>query len=71
MVFKAMAGISEPDPYDLWTSEEALNENIPEAAVIGTGYQGHFKSMLVKDWNSLNIAEVNTPILTSQAKKKV
>ncbi|XP_033633572.1 uncharacterized protein LOC117295114 [Asterias rubens] len=65
MVFKAMAGISEPDPYDLWTSEEALNENIPEAAVIGTGYQGHFKSMLVKDWNSLNIAEVRVSLYSA------
>ena len=58
MVFKAMGGISYPDPYELWTSEEALNENIPEASEIGTGYRGHFKSMLVKEWNSLNIAEV-------------
>ncbi|XP_038046844.1 uncharacterized protein LOC119721045 [Patiria miniata] len=58
MVFKAISGLAYPDPYELWTGEREWNEHKPEASRVGTGYRGHFKSALVKEWNSLNIAEV-------------
>ncbi|XP_022098360.1 uncharacterized protein LOC110983420 [Acanthaster planci] len=66
MVFKAVSGV-QPDPYALWMSRESLNENVPEAARIGSGFRGHFKSQLVQEWNSMNAAEVRLSLYEAGA----
>ena len=64
MVFKAVAGVSSPDPYDLWVST-ATDGFLPyysptcqhpeESGINAT----HCKTYNILDWEDLDIEEVN------------
>ena len=64
MVFRAVAGVSSPDPYDLWvsTATDVLLPNYsptcqhPEGSSISAT---HCKTYNILDWEDLDIEEVN------------
>ncbi len=57
-MYVAVAGVSKPDPYDLWVSDETLNEYEPRAQEFGSDFRGHYKSKLVEMWDKLGIKQV-------------
>ena len=59
LVFRAVHSVS-PDPYDLWVSNMALNEDEPNARILTDAFQGHYKSSVALHWSSLDVTEVST-----------
>ena len=57
MVFKVVAGVSA-DIYQLWLSEDSLNENKAETLNVGSLFKGHYKNHLVQNWQTANPNEV-------------
>ncbi|XP_072050672.1 uncharacterized protein [Amphiura filiformis] len=69
LVFRAVAGVSRPDPYDVWVTDTALNENQPNACKLTDDFQGHYKSSaaLRRNWNAQDIIEVRVALYTSES----
>ena len=61
-MYKAVKGVSDPDPYELWQSEDSLNEGVPEACDLTNDYNEHYKSSaaLRQNWQALGITEVSS-----------
>ncbi len=66
LAFKAVAGIAtsadEFNPFQIWQSAEAYNDDIPEARQLTATFKRHYKSTKVLSWNTLNISEVSCVI---------
>ncbi|XP_072030372.1 uncharacterized protein [Amphiura filiformis] len=63
LVFKAVAGVAEPDPYELWISDAPLNEYVPKAQQLTNEFSGHYKSKLVGLWDQLDVVEVKVSLI--------
>ncbi len=66
LAFKAVAGIATSaddfNPFQVWKSPDAYNEDIPEASQLTTIFPGHYKSSKVLHWNTLAISQVSCVI---------
>ncbi len=57
MVFKLVSGVSA-DVYQLWSSEDSLNENNAEALNVISSLREHYKNRFVQNWQTVNPKEV-------------
>ncbi|XP_013406652.1 uncharacterized protein LOC106171073 [Lingula anatina] len=62
LVFKAVAGAGG-DIFQLWNSNQALNEENPQAKQLNDNLKAHYKSSAVNNWTSQNIKYVSGPLL--------
>ncbi|XP_072016885.1 uncharacterized protein [Amphiura filiformis] len=74
LVFKAVSGIAteplnsangfdEYDPYQVWKRPEPLNEDIAEARLLTSSFQGHYKSSFALNWGDENINKIKVVLL--------
>ncbi len=67
LAFKAVAVIatspSDFNPFQIWQSPVAYNEDILEARQLTTVFPGHYKSSKTLSWNSLDINKVSRVII--------
>ena len=73
LVFKAVAGITDVsvpyyDPYDVWMSPTAINENNATAKLLDTSFRGHYKNLIL-DQHLSDIKQVSI-ILTNDQRCK-
>ena len=71
LVFRAVSGVPDPDPYDLWVSDLSFNDNIPEAQELTNKFKGHYKSKTALLWDKLDIFEVWKHILCNSWAEKL
>ncbi|XP_013406644.1 uncharacterized protein LOC106171065 isoform X1 [Lingula anatina] len=61
LVFKAVAGAGG-DIFQLWNSNQALNEENPQAKQLNDNLKAHYKSSAVNNWTSQNIRYVKVAL---------
>ncbi|XP_078381760.1 uncharacterized protein LOC144664478 isoform X3 [Oculina patagonica] len=64
MVFKLVSGVSA-DVYQLWSSEDSLNENNAEALNVISSLREHYKNRFVQNWQTVNPKEVRVALYTN------
>ena len=59
LLYKAVAGVSNPDPYELWMSNEVLNDGVSDAYKVTDDFKGHLQTTAATLWDKLQVAEVS------------
>ncbi|XP_070568448.1 uncharacterized protein [Ptychodera flava] len=68
LVFKGVAGIGG-NLYDLFTSDEGLNEDVQGARALTNEFQGHYKNHLMDKWEGIGVTEVKVALYTGGKEK--